>query len=92
MLSGETKQYETSLAEPLQSWFMKVRDKFQSEEEVGLLSELERSEDRILHAYQDALKETAGSPLNKRLHEQITTVKKQHDQIRDMRDAAKARS
>lgn len=91
-LTGETKQYDTNLVEPLQSWFMKVRDALQSDEEVGLLSELERSEDRILHAYEGALKETAGSPLNSRLHEQIAGVKKDHDQIRDMRDAAKARS
>lgn len=91
-LTGETKSYETNLVEPLQSWWMKARDMVQKDEQVGLLSELERSEDRILAAYKDALTETAGSPLNARLTEQVTGVKAHHDQIRDMRDAAKARA
>lgn len=90
--SGTYEDIETSMAQPLRSWWMKVRDTLQSEEEVGLLSELESAEDRIKHAYEDALKKTAGSPLNAKLHGQYASIKDHHDRVRDLRDAAKARS
>lgn len=91
-VSGEFHEQESSLAAPLRSWWMKVRDTIQSDEEVGLLSALESSEDQILHAYEKSLKETAGSPLNAQLHEQVANIKKGHDRVRDLRDAAKERS
>ena len=91
-ISGEFHEQESSLAAPLRSWWMKVRDTIQSDEEVGLLSALESAEDNILHAYEKSLKETAGSPLNAQLHEQITKIKSGHDRVRDLRDAAKERA
>lgn len=91
-LSGEFEEASTNLVEPLQRWWMKARDVIQSEEGVGLLSELERSEDRILHAYEDALRKTAGSPLNATLLSQLAAVKRHHDVVRDLRDVAKERA
>ena len=91
-LSGEYAAVETSLTQPLRSWWMKARDSMQEQEDVGLLSELERAEDKIVGAYKDTLVKTAGSPLNATLHDQFSTVKQHHDRIRDLRDAAKERS
>lgn len=89
--SGVAQDAETTLTAPLQTWFMKARDAIQKDHHVGVLSELERSEDRILHAYEDALRATAGSPVNGDLQRQVGRVKAAHDRIRDLRDAAKAR-
>lgn len=91
-ISGQFEEAEPGLTAPLRTWWMKARNAVQSDEEVGMLSELESAEDRILNAYKDALKETAGSPLNSELHKQVSEVKADHDRIRDLRDRAKARS
>ena len=48
-----------------------------------------RGEDAIKHTYEDALKDTAGSPVNPVLQRQYIEVKRGHDTIRDMRDALK---
>jgi uncharacterized protein (TIGR02284 family) len=90
--SGERVEVETTLTAPLQNWFMGARNAFQGEQNVGVLSELERSEDRILDAYKNALTETAGSPLNAELHRQVEAVKKGHDRIKAMRDDARSRA
>jgi uncharacterized protein (TIGR02284 family) len=56
----------------------------------AILAEAERGEDYIKGLYEDILKETAGEPTTKLLNEQYARVKQGHDQVRDMRDAAKA--
>ena len=56
-----------------------------------MLIEAERGEDRIKEAYEDTLKETAGSAVNDVLQRQYAQVKKGHDLIRDLRDAYKQR-
>jgi uncharacterized protein (TIGR02284 family) len=53
-----------------------------------VLSEAEAGEDQIKEAYEDALKETAGSPVNDVLTRQYADVKAAHDHVRDLRDAA----
>ncbi|TWT39087.1 PA2169 family four-helix-bundle protein [Blastopirellula retiformator] len=58
----------------------------------AILAEAEAGEDHIKHAYEDALKETAGSAMNDVLQKQYAQVKQGHDRIRDMRDAFKAKS
>ena len=56
-----------------------------------ILIEAERGEDHIKEAYEDVLKETAGSAVNDVLQRQYAQVKKGHDLIRDLRDAYKQR-
>ncbi len=56
-----------------------------------ILCEAERGEDHIKHAYEDVLKETAGSPLNHVLPQQYSIVKSGHDKVRDLRDTFKRR-
>lgn len=88
-LSGEFEPAKTNLVEPLQKWWMKARDLVQSENHRGVLEELERSEDRILDAYKEALVSSAGSPMNKALLEQVTRIKRDHDSIRALRDRSR---
>lgn len=52
-----------------------------------VLIEAERAEDAIKGAYEDVLKETAGSPLNAVLTGQYATVKAGHDRVRAARDS-----
>lgn len=54
-----------------------------------ILIEAERGEDKIKSKYEDALKDTAGSPVNDVLQRQYARVKAGHDRVRDLRDAQK---
>ena len=54
-----------------------------------ILCEAEKGEDYIKAAYEDVLKNTAGSALNDVLTQQYAKVKAGHDRVRDLRDAMK---
>lgn len=53
-----------------------------------ILIEAERAEDVIKAKYEKLIKETAGSAMNDVLMRHYAEVKRHHDQIRDLRDAA----
>lgn len=69
-----------------------IRGMISGGDAYAILAEAEAGEDHIKHAYEDALKETAGSAMNDVLQKQYAQVKQGHDRIRDMRDAFKAKS
>lgn len=71
-------------------WWLNLRGTISSGDTYAVLAEAERGEDSIKAMYEEVIEETAGSPLNNVLHQQYAQVKKGHDQIRDLRDAAKA--
>lgn len=71
----------------LHRWWIDIRGTVQDGDEHAILAEAERGEDMIKEKYESVLKNTAGSPLNAILHEQYASVKKDHDTIRDLRDA-----
>ena len=54
-----------------------------------ILCEAEKGEDYIKAAYEDVLKDTAGSAMNAVLTQQYAKVKAGHDRVRDLRDALK---
>ena len=54
-----------------------------------ILCEAEKGEDCIKAAYEDVLKDTAGSAMNAVLTQQYAKVKAGHDRVRDLRDALK---
>ena len=68
---------------------MDCRKFFGSNEEYSILAEVEACEDKIMRAYETALVETAGSPVNDVLTRHHGQVKKAHDRIRDLRDKRK---
>ncbi|QEG24852.1 PA2169 family four-helix-bundle protein [Mariniblastus fucicola] len=55
-----------------------------------ILCEAEKGEDYIKAAYEDVLKDTAGSAMNDVLTQQYAKVKAGHDRVRDLRDTVKA--
>lgn len=84
--NGERPRTEGSwLAAAHRTW-LDLRAKIAGGDAKVILQEAERGEDYIKHAYEDALKNTAGSALNDVLLSQYSVVKNGHDRIRDLRD------
>ncbi|MCA9260113.1 MAG: PA2169 family four-helix-bundle protein [Planctomycetales bacterium] len=69
--------------------WLKVRALLNGGDAYAILAEAERGEDHIKDAYEEVLKETAGSAMNDVFQHQYALVKAGHDQIRDLRDAHK---
>ncbi len=70
-------------------WWLDLRAKISGGDEYAVLAEVERGEDKIKALYEQAMKETSGSPINALLAGQLRDVKLSHDYVRDLRDAAK---
>lgn len=70
--------------------WLNVRAKLASGDTYVVLAEAEKGEDYIKQAYEEVLKETAGSAMNDVLTEQYACVKLGHDRIRDLRDSYKS--
>lgn len=69
--------------------WMDIRESVTSDNTHALLAEAERGEDHIKAAYEDALKESAGSAVTDVLNQQYAQVKAAHDRIRMLRDEYK---
>ena len=86
-LNNERPVREGSLLAALHRSWISIRDSLASNEVHAVLAEAERGEDSIKAAYEEALKETAGSAVNDVLTTHYTQVKAAHDRVRDLRDA-----
>lgn len=60
--------------------------------DLQLLEETERGEDKALAAYRTALKENLPEPARALVERQLDGVKRNHDQVRNLRDAARRSS
>lgn len=89
-LNDEKPKDEGSVRAAMHRTWMNVRSSLQDDQKA-VLSEAERGEDVIKHAYESTLKETAGSAVNDVLQRQYAQVKTTHDKVRQMRDARKHR-
>lgn len=88
--NGHEAEDDGSTAATIHRMWLKVRGMFSGGDNYALLAEAERGEDHIKEAYEDVLKETAGSAMNDVLQHQYALVKTRHDQVRDLRDAYKS--
>lgn len=84
--NGKKPREEGSYAAAFHRTWMDLRAKLSDGDTHVILAEAERGEDSIKSAYEDALKETAGSAVNDVLTRQYANVKAGHDRIRDLRD------
>jgi len=84
--NGEESVDSGSFAASVHRAWMNVRSAVSSNDSATVLSEAERGEDHIKEAYEDVLKDTAGSAMNDVLQQQYAKVKAGHDRIRDLRD------
>ncbi len=85
--NGEEAVCDGSFSAKFHRVWMDLRGKLNGGDTHVVLCEAERGEDHIKAAYEDALKETAGSAMNDVLMRQYAGVKAGHDRVRDMRDA-----
>ncbi|WP_417734583.1 PA2169 family four-helix-bundle protein [Rosistilla oblonga] len=89
--NGAEAEEDGSVAASVHRSWINVRSKINGGDPYVILIEAERGEDHIKHAYEDVLKETAGSAMNDVLTAQYAVVKAGHDKIRDLRDSYKNR-
>ena len=88
--NGKDAEDDGSVMAAMHRIWLDVRALFSDGDSYSILAEAERGEDEIKEAYEEVLKDTAGSAMNDVIQAQYVRVKKQHDQIRDLRDAFKA--
>ncbi len=87
--NGEEAEEDGSVAASIHRTWIDIRAKLNGGDAYVILIEAERGEDHIKEAYEDVLKDTAGSAMNDVLTEQYSIVKAGHDKIRDLRDRYK---
>lgn len=88
--NGQEAEEDGSVAAYVHRVWIKVRSILSVNDTHAILSEAERGEDHIKHAYEDVLKETAGSAMNDVLQRQYANVKAGHDQILKLRNELQA--
>lgn len=88
-LNGERPRLEGSYLASMHRIWMDIREMVTSKNTIAVLEEAERGEDAIKQAYEQALRDTAGSALNDVMMHQYSRVKEAHDRVRDLRDAYK---
>ncbi len=69
------------------SW-LNVRGALDGGDTKAMLAEAVRGESHLVDAYKETLRDTAGSPLNATLSDQLAEVKATRDSIEALRDAA----
>lgn len=89
--NGKEAEDDGSVAAKTHRIWINIRSKLSGGDAKVILTEAERGEDHIKHAYEEVLKETAGSAMNDVLSSQYAKVKAGHDKIRDLRDSYKAK-
>lgn len=72
-----------------QRWWLAARGAINGGDEKVILSAAERSEDVIKEHYEKALDATSGTRVQPLLLKQYDEVKREHDRVRDLRDAVK---
>ncbi|TWT53776.1 hypothetical protein Pla22_14090 [Rubripirellula amarantea] len=87
--NGKEAEDDGSVAAKTHRIWINIRSKINGGDPYVILIEAERGEDHIKAAYEEVLKETAGSAMNDLLTDQYAAVKAGHDKIRDLRDAYK---
>ncbi len=85
--NGEEAEDDGSVAAKTHRIWINIRGKLSGGDPHVILIEAERGEDHIKAAYEDVLKDTAGSAMNDVLTDQYAAVKAGHDRIRDLRDS-----
>tara|TARA_R110002073_G_scaffold149182_2_gene302670 strand:+ start:16329 stop:16799 length:471 start_codon:yes stop_codon:yes gene_type:complete len=87
--NGEEAEDDGSASAGVHRAWINVRSKLNGGDPYVILIEAERGEDHIKNAYEEVLKDTAGSAMNDVLLSQYAVVKAGHDKVRDLRDAYK---
>lgn len=87
--NGKEAEEDGSVAAATHRIWLNIRSKITGSDSYAILAEAERGEDHIKAAYEEVLKETAGSAMNDVLTDQYRVVKAGHDKVRALRDSYK---
>jgi len=87
--NGEEPSQSGSTLGTLHRWWLELRGRITSDKEYSVLTEAERGEDAIKKRYEEALRQTSGTPIHDTLSNQYSGVKTIHDRVRHLRDARK---
>lgn len=85
--NGTDAEDDGSVAAKTHRVWINIRGRLNGGDPHVILIEAERGEDHIKQAYEEVLKDTAGSAMNDLLMDQYRAVKAGHDKVRDLRDA-----
>lgn len=94
---GGDPETTTSLSGDMHRAWVNLKSSLTSNDDKAVLEEVERGEDHALKAYKDALEKLAklvpaGDPAYALVERQYHGVQRNHDQVKVLRDAARARS
>jgi len=95
---GGDPETSTSVTGDMHRGWVNLKSLFTGKDELAVLEEVERGEDYALKAYKDAREKlakyrlTATDPVYAVVERQLQGVQRNHDQVRDLRDKARARS
>lgn len=86
---GERPKTSGTALGSMYRWWTSIRGTIAQGDEYAMLAEAERGEDAIKAAYESALKDNLGAPVQSILTRQYESVRQMHDQVRSLRDHAK---
>ena len=90
---GKVDEEGGSASGALHRGWVSVKGTLAGYTDLAMLEEVERGEDTALKRYRDALKDTSmPSDVRSLIERQLQGVQRNHDQVRALRDAEKARS
>jgi uncharacterized protein (TIGR02284 family) len=79
-----------SVAGALHRGWVAVKDAVAADDELAVLQECERGEDHALHRYQEAMQAPLPPTVREVVASQYEGVRRNHDQVRALRDRARA--
>ena len=88
-LGGKPEDGGSAIGAMHRGW-VAVKAKLTTYDDLAVLEECERGEDAALATYRDALERTLPPPIRNLVEHQYEGAKRNHDQVRRMRDALRA--
>ena len=79
-----------SMAGAMHRRWVSVRSTLSTQTDLAILEEAENGEDKALESYRDALKEALPEPVRSIVQTQYEDAKRNHDEVRRLRDEARA--
>jgi uncharacterized protein (TIGR02284 family) len=87
--SGEEASHSGDTTGALHRAWIDIKAKFAGNDKAAILAECERGEDAAVKAYEKALEKGLPVDYSQLVQSQYTAVKRTHDRIKALRDAAK---
>jgi uncharacterized protein (TIGR02284 family) len=88
-LGGKPEDSGSAIGAMHRGW-VAVKAKLSTYDDLAVLEECERGEDAALASYRDALEQALPPPIRNLVEHQYEGAKRNHDQVRRMRDALRA--